>query len=94
MDVLGWIQLIWNQLALPLMGLGIIVAFNRDRMGSALVLATIAYYMATLAVGHSEVRYGLPMQALLIGFAAVGIGWLLSMAFRRLGIGVGWRNKI
>ena len=88
-DVLGWIQLIWNQLALPLMGLGIIVAFNRDRMGSALVLATIAYYMATLAVGHSEVRYGQPMQALLIGFAAVGIGWLLSMAFRRLRSGVG-----
>jgi hypothetical protein len=52
---------------------GIWVALRADFRMTALLLSTVVYFLITLAVGHSEIRYGLPMQALLIVFQAVGI---------------------
>jgi hypothetical protein len=34
---------------------------------------TVIYYLFTLSIGHSELRYGLPMQAILLVFAGFGV---------------------
>lgn len=81
--VLGMIQSVWRYLALPLMIAGIFLAFRIDRTLTWLLLSTIIYYLATLAIGHSETRYGLPMQAILIVFAGVAISWLIGRFVRR-----------
>jgi hypothetical protein len=77
-NVLGAIQSVWRWLALPLMLVGVWLAFRQDRVATWLLLATVVYYVATLAIGHSEIRYGLPMQAILIVFAGVTVSQLPS----------------
>jgi len=72
---LGMIQSVLRYLALPLMLIGIAVALRKDWRTGGLILATVFYYLVTLAVGHSEIRYGLPMQALLFVFAGVAVAW-------------------
>jgi hypothetical protein len=70
---LGMLQSILRCLMLPLIFAGAWFAFRQNRVASLLLLGTVAYYLATLAVGHSEIRYGLPMQAIFIVFAAVAV---------------------
>ena len=72
-NILGMIQSVFRFVALPLMIFGVCFAFRANRVSTLLLLSTIVYYLATLAVGHSEIRYGLPMQATLIVFAAVAL---------------------
>jgi hypothetical protein len=72
-NLLGMIQSVMRTIALPLMLVGLVIAWRRDRRMTALILATVAYYLFTLAIVHSEIRYGLPMQALLFLFAAVSL---------------------
>jgi 4-amino-4-deoxy-L-arabinose transferase-like glycosyltransferase len=81
-NVLGMIQSVWRYLALPLMLCGLGLSFRKDWRATGVLLATVLYYLATLAVGHSEIRYGLPMQALLIIFAGVAGCWLGAFAAR------------
>ena len=81
-NVLGMIQSVWRYLALPLMLCGLGLSFRKDWRATGVLLATVLYYLATLAVGHSEIRYGLPMQALLILFAGVAACWLGAFAAR------------
>jgi 4-amino-4-deoxy-L-arabinose transferase-like glycosyltransferase len=86
-NTLGAIQSVWRWLALPLMLLGIWLAFRQNRVATWLLLATVAYYLVTLAVGHSEIRYGLPMQAILIVFAGVAVSQIaiwISRALKRV----------
>jgi hypothetical protein len=73
---LGMIQSVLRYLALPVMLIGIAVAMRRDWRTTGLILATVFYYLMTLAIGHSEIRYGLPMQALLFVFAGVAVCWI------------------
>jgi len=87
-NALGMIQSVWRYLALPLMLFGLGLSFRKDWRTTAVLLATVLYYLATLAVGHSEIRYGVPMQALLILFAAVTVCWLGTVATR-----VGFRKQ-
>lgn len=81
-NLLGMIQSVWRYLALPLMLFGLWLSFRKDWRMTGVLLATVLYYLATLAVGHSEIRYGLPMQALLIIFAGVAVCWLGEFAAR------------
>ncbi len=81
-NALGIIQSVMRYLALPLALLGIWLAIRKDWRLSAVILATVLYYLATLAVGHSEIRYGLPMQALLLVFAGVAIVWFGQVAVK------------
>jgi hypothetical protein len=80
--VLGMIQSVLRYLALPLMLIGVVLAWRKDWGVTGLILATVLYYLATLAVGHSEIRYGVPMQALLFIFAGVAISGLSSSVAR------------
>ena len=79
---LGMIQSVLRYLALPLMLIGIAIGLRKDWRTAGLILATVFYYLVTLAVGHSEIRYGLPMQALLFVFAGVAVCWMPSIADR------------
>ena len=81
-NVLGMIQSVWRYLALPLMLFGVCWSFRKDWRTTGVLLATVFYYLATLAVGHSEIRYGLPMQALLIVFAGTAVCSLGGVAAR------------
>lgn len=81
-NVLGSIQSVIRYAALVFMLLGIWFALRADWRTTALLLATVLYFLATLAVGHSEIRYGLPMQSVLIVFQAVGFYAVVTW-FRR-----------
>jgi hypothetical protein len=81
-NTLGMIQSVLRYLALPLMLVGIVLAWRKDWRMTGLILSTVLYYLVTLAVGHSEIRYGLPMQALLFIFAGVAISRLSSSVAR------------
>jgi 4-amino-4-deoxy-L-arabinose transferase-like glycosyltransferase len=72
-NILGMIQSVLRYLALPLMLIGVVLAWRKDWRMTGLLLVTVIYYLATLAVGHSEIRYGLPMQALFFIFAGLTV---------------------
>jgi len=82
-NVLGSIQSVIRYSALIFMLLGIWVGLRTDWRTTSLLLATVLYFLATLAVGHSEIRYGLPMQSLLILFQAVGFCAVVGRFRRR-----------
>ena len=82
-NVLGSIQSVIRYSALIFMLLGIWVGLRTDWRTTSLLLATVLYFLATLAVGHSEIRYGLPMQSLLIVFQAVGFCAVVARFRRR-----------
>ena len=77
-NVLGDIQSVLRFIILPFMLVGLVIAWRREWRITALIFATIVYYLITLAIGHSEIRYGLPMQALLFVFAAAAFHYLGS----------------
>jgi hypothetical protein len=59
---------------------GVWLAFRQNRVATWLLLSTVVYYLATLAVGHSEIRYGLPMQAILVVIAGVTVSHLPGLS--------------
>jgi len=79
-NVLGMIQSVTRFLFLPLAAFGIYVAVRRDLMTSAILLVTILYYLVPGTAAHTEIRYVLPMHALLIVFAGVGVARLSKRA--------------
>jgi len=81
-NTLGAIQSVWRTLALPLMLVGVWLALSKEKAATWLLLSTVIYYLATMAIGHSEIRYGLPMQAILIVFAGVTVSQLPAWAKR------------
>jgi 4-amino-4-deoxy-L-arabinose transferase-like glycosyltransferase len=82
-NLLGMMQSVMRWTVLPLILVGIVIAWRRDWRVTVLVLSTIAYYLFTLAIGHSELRYGLPMQALLLIFAGTTISVGIEAGRRR-----------
>src|SRR5262245_58488500 len=75
---IGMVQSVLRYCALPLMLVGIALGFKRDWRVTTLLLSTILYYLVVGSALHSEIRYGLPMQALLFVFAGVTVGELVS----------------
>lgn len=71
-NVLGMIQSVLRYTALPFILIGIWVGLRQDFRMTGLLLSTVLYYLATLSIAHSEIRYGLPMQALFLVFYALG----------------------
>ena len=80
--VLGAIQSVLRYAALPLMLAGLGLALRRDYRVTGILLTTVLYYLATLSIGHSEIRYGLPMQALLFVFAGMVVCALIDAVGR------------
>lgn len=80
-NVLGMIQSVVRYLLLPLAAVGIFVGLRTDWRLSCVLLVTIIYYLVTGTVGHTEIRYVLPMHGLLIVFAGCAFkieGWRRS----------------
>jgi hypothetical protein len=70
--LLGMVQSVSRYLFLPLAAFGIYVAVRREPRLCGILLVTVLYYLVPGAVGHTEIRYVLPMHALLIVFAGCG----------------------
>lgn len=73
---LGMLQSVLRYILLPLMIVGVIVGFRLDWRGSALLMATVFYYLVVGSMIHTHIRYGLPMHALLTISAGVAAYWL------------------
>ncbi|HSE21573.1 MAG TPA: glycosyltransferase family 39 protein [Pyrinomonadaceae bacterium] len=72
-NALGMVQSVLRYLALPLILVGIWFGFRQSIEMSGVLTATVVYYLATLSVAHSEVRYALPMHGIFCVFAAVAV---------------------
>jgi 4-amino-4-deoxy-L-arabinose transferase-like glycosyltransferase len=72
-NILGMLQSVLRYVLLPFMLLGMFLAFRRDPRASALILTIILYYLVVGSMIHTELRYGLPMQALLFIFAGLAV---------------------
>ncbi len=70
-DFLGMAQSVLRWLILPLALYGAYLSFRVDRLLSGLIFATVLYYLITLSAMHSELRYGLPMHAVLLVWAGL-----------------------
>lgn len=79
-NALGALQSVWRHIALPLMAAGVWLAWRRSWRTAALLLATVLYYLVVGSFMHNEIRYGLPMQALLLVFAAYGAARIVEGA--------------
>jgi 4-amino-4-deoxy-L-arabinose transferase-like glycosyltransferase len=71
--VLGMIQSVVRYLLLPLAVFGIYVAARRDFMITGILLMTVLYFLVPGTAAHTEIRYVLPMHALLIVIGGVGL---------------------
>lgn len=78
-NVLGMIQSVARYLFLPLAAFGIYVAARRDWRITCLLLVTVLYCLVPGTVGHTEIRYVLPMHGLLTVFAGVAIDQLIRV---------------
>ena len=76
-NVLGMIQSVVRYLFLPLAAFGIYVVMRKDWRIACVLLVTVLYYLVPGTVGHTEIRYVLPMHGLLIVFAGAGIDRLI-----------------
>lgn len=83
-NLLGGIQSVLRYIALPLMLCGIWLALRRDWRVTAIILTTVLYYWIVGSAIHTELRYGLPMHALLFIFAALSVSTLVERASSRL----------
>jgi hypothetical protein len=81
-NLLGMMQSVVRYLFLPLAAFGIYVAVRRDWRISCLLLVTVLYYLVPGTVGHTEIRYVLPMHALLVIFAGAALVRLQEIAQR------------
>jgi hypothetical protein len=87
-NLLGMLQSVLRYMLLPLMLLGTFLALRRDWRVSAFILTIILYYLVVGSMLHTELRYGLPMQALLFVFA----GFAVVEVIKSLKFGV-WNRK-
>ena len=80
--LIGWLQSALRWILLPMMALGIYLSVRSDWRIAVLLLSIIGYYLIAGSFIHTEVRYSLPAQAVLIIFAGVTASWLLSKVRR------------
>lgn len=78
-NVLGMMQSVMRHVALPLILLGLFLAFRTDARVTGIMLATVLYYLIVGSFMHSEIRYGLPMQAMLFVFAGLAVSGLPAL---------------
>ena len=72
-NLLGMIQSVGRYLFLPLAAFGIWRAFRFDWRVSCILLVTVLYYLVPGTAAHTEIRYVLPMHAVLTAFAGAAL---------------------
>ncbi len=80
-NALGAVQSVFRYLALLLMIVGVWLALRKDWRITWLLLATILYYLIVGSSLHMEIRYGLPMQSLLLIFAGFAVCRLVEIVY-------------
>lgn len=85
-SIVGYLQSICRYVTLPLAMLGIFFGFRHSIEMALLLVATVLYYLVSSSIGHTELRYVLPMHAVLVAFAGLGFVqasmWLKQIASR------------
>jgi hypothetical protein len=74
------VQVILRVLLLPLMLIGIALGSRENLRIALIILATVFYYLFVGTFMHSEIRYSLPMQAVLFVFAGYTASRIISGA--------------
>ncbi|MCA1557142.1 MAG: hypothetical protein LC731_01225, partial [Acidobacteria bacterium] len=82
-NILGMAQSIYRWLAIVFMACGVWLGFRRNRQMTWLLLATVFYYLVPGTAAHTEIRYVLPMHAVLVVFAGLFLVQL-GVAFKRV----------
>jgi 4-amino-4-deoxy-L-arabinose transferase-like glycosyltransferase len=81
-NALGMLQSVVRYLLLLLVLLGVYFAIRRDLMVTGILLMTVFYYLVPGTSGHPEFRYMLPMHAVLLVFAGLGLQQLWQNGLR------------
>jgi hypothetical protein len=84
-NVLGNLQSVYRWLAIALAACGVYLGLRRRWQMAWLLLATVLYYLVPGTAAHTEIRYVLPMHAVLVvfaGFAVVQLGVAVNRAVR------------
>jgi dolichyl-phosphate-mannose-protein mannosyltransferase len=89
-NVLGMIQSVLRWMLVPLIVAGLFLTFRREARLTGLLLATVLYYLMVSSFLHAELRYALPMHALLHILAAVT---LVSLATMPRSVGASLRGR-
>lgn len=87
-NLLGMAQSVWRHVALPLMAVGCLLAHLKKWRTSVALVGVVFYYLVVGSFLHMEIRYGLPMQAVLLVFAAFAL-LRIAAALRK----VRWRRR-
>jgi 4-amino-4-deoxy-L-arabinose transferase-like glycosyltransferase len=82
-NILGAAQSVYRWVAIVLMACGIWLGLKINRQMTWLLLATVLYYLVPGTAAHTEIRYVLPMHAVLVVFAGLAVVQL-GVAFKRL----------
>ncbi len=80
---LGMFQSVSRYLLLPVVVAGIAFALRRNMGFTLLLLVTIVYYLVPGTFGHAEIRYMIPVHALLVVFGGEGVHQLVSLVRAR-----------
>jgi 4-amino-4-deoxy-L-arabinose transferase-like glycosyltransferase len=80
---LGMLQSVLRYVLLPLMLVGLTIAFRLDWRTTGLMSATVVYYWVVGSLIHTHIRYGLPMHALLTVFAGLACWRIKDFAVSR-----------
>lgn len=78
-NLLGMVQSVSRYVILPLAAIGMWLGLRRARLMTALIVATILYYLVPGSFAHTEVRYVLPVHGLLPAFAGLAISSIPSL---------------
>lgn len=82
-NLLGMVQSVTRYALLPLAAIGTVLGARQQRLMTAVLLATIFYYLVPGSAAHTEIRYVLPVHCLLPGFASLALSYAWDLVFRR-----------
>jgi 4-amino-4-deoxy-L-arabinose transferase-like glycosyltransferase len=80
---LGMLQSVLRYMLLPLILIGVILAYRLDWRTTGIMSATVFYYWVVGSMMHTHIRYGLPMHALLTVFAGLACGRIKEFVVSR-----------
>lgn len=78
-NVLGMVQSVTRYVLLPLAAFGIWLGVRRNWLMTALLLATMFYYLVPGTAAHTEIRYVLPLHCILPLFAGLSLIYLAEL---------------
>jgi hypothetical protein len=82
-NLLGMVQSVTRYALLPLAAIGTVLGARQQRLMTAVLLATIFYYLVPGSAAHTEIRYVLPVHCLLPAFASLALAYAWDLVFRR-----------